>query len=549
MAGNDLEGQGGADPRGRCEDVQGQHQLIDAHPRNRNRRGPTPPVTRQGLADLVHHLSTPSPTSNAFLRNSAGASLVRVYLIEPSGWRRGTDVEVRFRQRCGTGLVTASSPETRYVKNGDVNIAYQVSGSGPVDLVYAGDFAGHLELDWENAQASAALRRLGAFARLIRMNRRGQGLSDRRVPPTAIEDEIGDLRAVMDAVSSVQPFIFGTGEGAVRAAVFAATYPTRVAGLILYAGYAKPSSSDDYPHANPPEFMEALIASVEQSWGREFGMQIATPTAAADAELSVYFARLQRASLGPGDALAMIRFTNQLDIRAVLPSIDTPTLVLHRIGDRLIPVAQSRYLAEHISGARLVEFPGADNAMWIGDSIPILDEIEEFVTGTRPASTTNRALTTVVFTDIVGSTDHAASVGDAKWSELLAEHDRVLAELVAQFGGRVVKSTGDGMLATFDGPARATRCAAASIIRVHDFGIEIRAGLHTGEVELLGDDVSGVAVHIAARVAALAAANEALVTGTVRDLVVGSGIDFDDRGLRHLRGVPDQWRILAVTTA
>jgi class 3 adenylate cyclase len=443
----------------------------------------------------------------------------------------------------------AGTPETKYVKNGDVNIAYQVTGSGPVDLVYTGDWSNHLELDWDHPLTAGFMRRLGSFARLIRLNRRGQGLSDRRVPPTAIEEEITDIRAVMDAASCGRAVLFGSNEGAVRAAVFAATHPARVDGLILYAGYAKPSSSEDYPYANPPEIMEMLLAGMEQGWGRDFGIQITSPSAAADPSVVAHMNRAARAAMGPGDAAAMLRFTSQLDIRAVLPSITAPTLVLQRTGDRLVPVAQSHYLAEQIPNAQLVELPGDDNTIYLGDANAVLYEIEEFVTGTRPEAQTNRALTTVLFTDIVGSTERAAALGDAVWRDLVSDHDDMMAGLVKDFGGKLVKSTGDGALATFDGPARAARCAAAAAIAARSLDLEIRAGVHTGEVEFLEHDLAGVAVHIGARVASAAQPGQVLVTSTVKDLVVGSGIAFTDEGLKTLRGVPEDWHLFAVAMA
>lgn len=439
-----------------------------------------------------------------------------------------------------------AAPETRYVKNGDVFVAYQVSGSGPVDLFYAGDWMGHLELDWEIPEQAAFLHRLGSFARLIRMDRRGQGLSDRRVPPNAIEEEIDDMRAVMDAAACLNPFVLGALEGATRAALFAATHPRRVRGLILYAGYARAALSDDYPHAPAPELMQMLMASVESTWGTVVAVSNTAPHAGREVHEAI--ARSARWSMGPGDALAMMRFTKELDIRAVLPSISAPTLLLHRTEDRITPIAQSRYLATAIAGARLVELPGDTSTVWI-DSAPILDEIEQFVTGTRPSKPSNRSLTTVLFTDIVGSTQRAATIGDARWRDLVADHDRVMAGVVDDFGGRRVKSTGDGAVATFDGPARAVRCAVAMGIAARDLGLEIRAGLHTGEVELLDTDLAGIAVHLCARVSELAQSGQVLVTATVKDLIVGSGIELGDLGTHTLRGIPDEWRLFEVTKA
>ena len=437
-------------------------------------------------------------------------------------------------------------PETRYAKNGDVNIAYQISGAGPIDLVYTGDWSNHLDLDWEEPRWVEIFARLGSFARLIRLNRRGQGLSDRRVPPTAIEEEIEDIRVVMDAASSFKAFVFGTSEGAVRAAVFAATHPERVAGLVLYAGYAKATFSEDYQHA-PEQLMEMLLASVEANWGHQFASSLFAPSASP--EQLEYLARVQRSAMGPGDALAMVRFTYQLDIRAVLPAIGAPTLLLHRTGDRLVPVAQSRYLAEQITDARLVELPGDDNAVGVGDAESVLREIEQFVTGTAPAPPSNRALTTVLFTDIVGSTELASTQGDAQWRSLKLEHDRLMDAVAGDFGGRLVKTTGDGVLATFDGPARAVRCALAMGIAARSLDLEICAGLHTGEVEFLEHDVTGVGVNIAARVQALSQPGRVLVTSTVKELVVGSGIEFEDGGVHTLKGVADDWHLYLVDRA
>jgi class 3 adenylate cyclase len=436
-----------------------------------------------------------------------------------------------------------STPRTSYVKNGDVNLAYQVTGSGSVDIFHAGDWAGHLEGEWDHPAFAGFLHRLGSFARLVRMDRRGQGLSDRRVPPTAIEEDVDDMRVVMDAAYSFRPFLFGAHDGAARAALFAATHPKRVAGLILFAGYAKASISDDFPDGAPQEFLDMLLASTEQTWGGEHGAQSVAPSAGP--EERAFMARVGRLALGPGDALQMMRLTTELDIRAVLPAITAPTLVLHHSDDQTVPFSQSRYLAEAIAGARLVELPGDSTVPWIDDG-RLLDEIEEFVTGARPTSTSNRALTTVLFTDIVRSTERASELGDAKWRTVISEHDQLMASVLEGFGGRLVKTTGDGIVATFDGPARAIRSALAMGIAAHSLDLELRSGVHTGEVEVLEHDLAGVAVHIAARVASLAHAGQVLVTSTVRDLVVGAGIEFTDEGSHALRGVPDEWHLFAV---
>jgi class 3 adenylate cyclase/pimeloyl-ACP methyl ester carboxylesterase len=440
-----------------------------------------------------------------------------------------------------------ATPETRYVKSGDVNIAYQVTGGGPVDLLYAGDWASHLDMDWEMPQSAAFLDRLGSFVRLVRMNRRGCGLSDRWVPPTSIEDDVSDMVAVLDAVGSFHAVVMGSNEGATRALVFAAAHPSRVLGLVTYAGWSKWSKADDYEYGNPPELIDSLIAGVEQSWGRDFGLQLAAP--GIDAEARARANQSLRSTLGPGDAARLLRLTTQIDIRGVLSSISAPTLLLHRKDDRLVPVAQSRYLAQHIADSRLVELGGAINAPFFGDSDVVLDEIEEFVTGTRPTVSSNRALTTVLFTDMVASTERATEAGDARWRSVISEFDRVMGAVVADFDGRMIKTTGDGLLATFDGPARAVRCAVAMGIAARALGLQVRAGVHTGEVEFLERDLAGISVHIGARVGAMADADQVLVTRTVRDLVVGSGIEFDDVGSKVLKGVPEEWRLFSVREA
>jgi class 3 adenylate cyclase len=438
--------------------------------------------------------------------------------------------------------VTAT-PETHYVKNGDVHLAYQVSGSGPVDLLFTGDWSNHLELDWEFPPLASFLHRLGSFARLIRMNRRGVGLSDRRVAATAIEEEVSDIQAVMDATLSLRAFLLGSNEGASRAALFAAVHPDRTAGLILYAGYAKAQNTDDY-QAAPEGLIDLLVATVEASWGTDYQVQLVAP--GANADLRAFLGRGMRFALGPGDAAQLMRLTSLVDIRAALPSIAAPTLALHRREDPLVPLAQSTYLAEHIANARMVELEGGLHPMYLGDADAVLEEVEEFVTGTRPTAPTNRSLTTVLFTDIVDSTARAADLQDASWRTLVAEHDRVTAGVVADFGGKLVKSTGDGALATFDGPARAVRCAAAMGVAARSLDLEIRAGVHTGEVEFLDTDLAGIAVHIGARVSALADAGQVLVTSTVKELVAGSGIEFEDAGTHSLKGVPDDWHLYVV---
>jgi class 3 adenylate cyclase/alpha-beta hydrolase superfamily lysophospholipase len=438
-------------------------------------------------------------------------------------------------------------PETRYAKSGDLHIAYQVVGEGPLDLVLVHGWVSHIEHAWDYPPFAHCLMRLASFARLIHFDKRGTGLSDRVAELPSLEQRMDDLRAVMDAAGSEQAVLFGYSEGGPMAALFAATYPGRTAALIMYASYARRVRAPDYPWGPTPEERLAELDSIEQWWGRPGG-QVATraPSHADDPRYREWFATYLRRSASPGAALALARMNLEIDVRPVLPAIRVPTLILHRVGERELPVAGARYLATWIPGARYVELPGDDHSLWAGDSDAIIDEVEEFVTGVRPAPEPDRVLATVLFTDIVGSTQRAAALGDRRWRELLDAHHAAVRRELARFRGREVKTTGDGFLAAFDGPARAVRCAAAIRDAVRQLGIEIRAGLHTGEVELLGDDVGGIAVHIGARVAAEAGPGEVLVSSTVKDLVAGSGLEFDDRGARALKGVPGEWRLFAV---
>jgi class 3 adenylate cyclase len=354
-----------------------------------------------------------------------------------------------------------------------------------------------------------------------------------------------DVVAVLDAVGSEQAVLIGGGDAAMMTTLFAATHPERTSGLVLSGPRVRTTKSDDFPWAFTKEEWNSLRAALVEGWGSGVSQFAAAPSTLGDETARRFWARLERNSLGPGAVAAMLDVVEAADVRPVLPTIHVPTLILHRTGDQLSRIEQSRYLAEHIPGARLVELPGVDHAGWEGDADPGNDEIEEFITGHRPVREPDRVLATVLFTDIVGSTDRARQLGDRKWGELLDRHDELTRREVDQFGGRYVKSTGDGVLATFDGPARAIRCAT-TLSRA--LPVPIRAGLHTGEVELRGEDVGGIAVHIGARVSALAEAGEVLVSRTVKDLVAGSGIEFVDRGLHTLKGVPDEWQLYAVAS-
>jgi class 3 adenylate cyclase/alpha-beta hydrolase superfamily lysophospholipase len=443
-------------------------------------------------------------------------------------------------------------PRTHYARSGDVHIAYQVVGDGPVDLVYVPGWVSHVEYAWENPGFARTLRRLASFSRLILFDKRGTGMSD-RVPDTALptlEERMDDVRAVMDAVSSERAFLFGVSEGGPMALLFAATYPDRVAGLITYASYPRRSWAPDYPVGLTVEEQQVFFDDVEMNWGGDGldDIDIRAPSIRDDPHARNWMSMYGRIAASPGAALTLLRMNFQIDVRDVLPTIRVPTLILHRVGDQRVSVENSRYMAAHMPGAKYVGLPGVDHSPTVGDTTAIVDEIEEFVTGERHAVEPDRVLATVLFTDIVGSTERALTLGDHRWRELLEDHDRLVRSHLERARGRAVKHTGDGFLATFDGPARAVRCARAISDAVRQLGIEIRAGLHTGECELIGDDVGGIAVHIGQRVSALAGPNEVLVSSTVKDLVVGSGIEFEDQGAHALKGLPDVWRIFRVAS-
>jgi class 3 adenylate cyclase len=438
-------------------------------------------------------------------------------------------------------------PETRYARSGDVNIAYQVSGGGPFDLMLVQGFVSHLDVDWDEPGTAHFLRRLGSFSRLIRFDKRGTGLSDRPGGLPDLETRMDDVRAVMDAVGSEQAALLGYSEGGPMCCLFAATYPERTSALVLYGAYAKRQDPDgDYPWAATSAERRAYADEVERNWGVDADLGAMAPT--ADSAMRAWWAKRARAAASPGAARDLILMNSEIDVRPVLPTIRVPTLVLHRTGDRDSRVDEGRYIADHIAGARFVELPGEDHIVSI-DPDEILDEVQEFLTGARPVPETERVLATVLFTDIVASTERAAGLGDRRWRELLERHNVVVRHELDRFRGREVDTAGDGFLATFDGPARAIRCARAIVAGMGGLGLELRAGLHTGECELMGDKVTGVAVHTGARVAALAQPGEILVSSTVKDLVAGSGLEFEDRGMHALRGIPGDWRLYAVANA
>ena len=446
----------------------------------------------------------------------------------------------------GCTLRILMAPETRYARSGDLHIAYQVVGEGPIDLVYVPSWISQVEHYWEEPVVAGYFERLASFSRLIMFDRRGSGLSDPVPSAPTLEEQIDDVVAVMDAAASEQAAIFALLDGGAMAALFAATHPERTNALVLYEAAPRMSWASDYPWAPGREEREARLRE-PMNWGDGSRVAALAPSAAENPRVRAWFARLERLSASPGTAIKLMRMNGEIDVRAVLPSIQAPTLVLHRPDDGLMDVRHSRYLAEHIPGARYVELPGAETLVFGSDADGELDEIEEFLTGVRPVRDPERILATVMFSDIVDSTSRAAELGDRRWRDLLDLIDRSISQELARFRGRTVKSMGDGFLATFDGPARAIRCATSiGEVAQAQFGLQVRSGLHTGEIEVIGSDVGGIAVHIGARVGANAAPGEVLVSGTVKDLVVGSGIQFEDRGERELRGVPGRWRLWAV---
>lgn len=439
-------------------------------------------------------------------------------------------------------------PVTRYAKSGDVNVAYQVVGEGPRNLVYVPGWISNIEVMWEEPSMARFLRRLMSFSRLILFDKRGTGMSD-PVPldrmPT-LEERMDDVRAVMDEVDAEKATLLGHSEGGNMCVVFAATYPERTEGLILAGSYAKRIPSEDYPWAPNVADRAAEIAEVERTFGDPDALPSwIAPTRMRDEAFRDWLAKYFRVSSSPKAAAHLLAMNTQIDTTQVLPTIRVPTLCLYKTEDADVKVEEGRWIASQIPDATFVEIPGPDHLLNAFGAEQVLDEIEEFVTGFRAGPNPERALATVLFTDIVGSTEHAANVGDGAWRELLARHNATVASEVERFRGRVIGTQGDGFLATFDGPARAISAAHAINAAVRPLGLTVRSGLHTGEVEILGDDIAGLAVHIGARIAAIASPGEVLVSRTVKDLVAGSGIQFDDRGSHTLKGVPDEWQVYA----
>ena len=438
-------------------------------------------------------------------------------------------------------------PETRYARLGDLHLAYQVLGEGPPDILLLDQWFGNVEEQWDVPPMATFRERLASFGRLIMFDKRGTGLSD-PIPTSALptlEAFMADIPAVLDEVGSASAAVIANIGGGILAIPFAAAHPERVSSLILVDCFARFQEADDFPIGAPEEAVAPALAEAERN-GQGVMLDLFAPSVSGDERLRRAWSRYERHAATPGSTVAIVRLIYQSDVRDVLPAIRVPTLVIHRADALGFAADHGRYLAEHIEGSTYVELPGADNLIWAGNQEAIVAEIAAFVTGVRPAPEPNRVLATVLFTDIVGSTKLAAELGDARWREVLGEHDDLTRRQIDRFGGRAVKSVGDGVLATFDGPAKAVRCTAAIRDDVAQLGINIRAGLHTGEIEVQPDDVTGLAVHIGARIAALAGPREILVSSTVRDLVVGSGLEFDERGEHELKGVPGTWRVCSV---
>ena len=438
------------------------------------------------------------------------------------------------------------TPDVAYARNGDVHIAYQVVGDGPHDILLAQGIFSHLDHQWELPAYAAFLQRLASFGRLIMLDPRGCGLSDRALTLPPLEEQMDDLTAVLDAARSERPVLLGISQSGAMAMLYAATYPERAAGLVLYGAYPAALRDPTFPWGRSTAWLEEWTRLLDEVWGTGATLSQVAPSRVADPSFRRWWARLERLASSPGSAVAFARIYGRMDVRQVLPTIRVPTLVLQRRDDVFRPAAIGRYLADHIAGSRYVELDGVDHLPYVGDMESIAVEIEAFVTGTKAARGSNRVLATVLFTDIAGSTERAATLGDRAWADLLNRHHEIMRASIVRFRGREVDTAGDGFFATFDGPARAIRAALAAQAGMAEFGVQIRAGVHTGEVELDQDHVRGLAVHIGARIGALAAADEVLVSGTVRDLSVGSDLLFDDRGVHALKGIPGEWPIFAV---
>lgn len=440
-------------------------------------------------------------------------------------------------------------PTTKYARSGDVHIAYQLVGEGLHDLVLVPGWVSHIEYAWEEPSFSYFLMRLASFSRLILLDRRGTGLSDRVTELPTLEQRMDDIRAVMDAAGSERAALFGISESGPMCLMFAATYPARTRALVLFNTFARLLRAPDYPIGLPDAVLGRFLERIEETWGTgTISAEVFAPSHAQDERFRQSWARFERFAASPGGMNALMRMLRETDARQTLSVIRVPTLVVHREGDQVARVEGGRYIAERIHGAKYVQLPGSDHFAWVGNADALLDEVQEFLTGVRRGPEPDRVLATVMFTDIVGATERAVELGDRRWRDLLESHYAAVREQLARFRGHEIDTAGDGFLATFDGPARGVHCACAVVRDARRLGLDTRVGLHTGEFEVMGDKLSGIAVHTGARIASLAGAGEVLVSGTVKDLVAGSGIMFEDRGARILKGVPGEWRLYAVVS-
>jgi pimeloyl-ACP methyl ester carboxylesterase/class 3 adenylate cyclase len=440
--------------------------------------------------------------------------------------------------------------ETRYARSGRVNIAYQVVGDGPFDLVYVPGWVSNIEMMWHEPGHARFLERLASFSRLILFDKRGTGLSDKVAVsdlPT-LDERMDDVRAVMEAVGSERAALFGHSEGGNMAALFAATYPQRTVALITFGVFAKRVWSPDYPWAPTQEEREQFFQEIQRDWGDILDLAMLAPSMQHDENFKRWWASYLRHGASPSDALALAKMNTEIDVREILPTIHVPALIMHRRDDMDARVEEGRYIASRIPNAKYVEFSGADHFPWVGNIDEVLDEIQEFLTGTRAPDLPDTVLGTLLFADIVGSTQLAGELGNARWAALVEQYFQILRRELGRFRGKEVNTTGDGILATFDGPARAVQCGRAMCEAVRSLGINIRVGMHTGEYELVGNEIAGLPIHIAARVLAQAGAGEVWVSSTVKDLIAGSGIVFRDRGMHSLKGVSEPWHLYSVVS-
>jgi pimeloyl-ACP methyl ester carboxylesterase/class 3 adenylate cyclase len=456
----------------------------------------------------------------------------RVHLISWSGFSN-------------LGRRSMGRPETHYANAGDISIAYQLVGGGPFDLLYAQGWLSNIEYAWESPHYAEFLTKLGRFSRLIFFDKRGTGLSDRDVGFPTLEQRTEDITAVLDAVGSQKAAFFGVSEGGNMSALFAATYPERTTALVLYGSSARGSRAPDYPYGFAPESIDQIIASMRQNWGKPFDLHEAAPSMADDEAAKNWWGAYLRNSASPKTAEMITRLNAELDTREILPTINCPTLVINRDDDVWHSPDEARFLADLIPNSTLKIVPGVDHLPWYGDQDNLIGEIQDFLTGQRDTAFTDRVLLTVLMTDIVGSTDKAAVIGDRNWRSLLDQHDAIVRRRVGAYGGQTINTTGDGFITAFTGPTRAIQCAEEILADVSRLDMKIRIGVHTGECERRGSDIGGLAVHIAARILDHASPGQILVSGTVRDLTVGSGLEMMPVGTQSLKGVPGEWPLYA----